>query len=103
MNINYSTSISSAAFKETVCFTRNYNGLLDSTKTYKNNRTFRTSYGIFFYTRYQKDHIGVQAIQLSFTIDPALADIVCHALPLTRMIVSVNSDGNKMIVNVSWL
>ena len=31
----------------------------------------------------------------------AVADVICHALVLTRKIISVNSDGNKIVDIVS--
>ena len=54
-----------------------------------------------FDTRYQSDHIGPQPIQLNFKFIAAVADVICHALVLTRKVVSVNSDGNKMVDIVS--
>ena len=41
-----------------------------------------------------KDHMGAQATQLNFKISRGVADIVCHALALTRKIISVNSDDS---------
>ena len=40
--------------------------------------------------------MGPQPIQLKFKFSVAVADVVCHALVLTRKVISVNSDGNKM-------
>ena len=50
-----------------------------------------------FDTRYQSDHIDPQPIQLNFKFSAAVADVKCHALVLTRKVISVNSDGNKMV------
>ena len=33
----------------------------------------------------------------------AVADVICHAIVLTRKVVSVNSDGNKMVDIISQL
>ena len=38
-----------------------------------------------------------QPIQLNFKFSAAVADVICHALVLTRKVISVNSDGNKMV------
>ena len=47
------------------------------------------------------DHIGLQQIQLNFKFSAAVADVIGHALALTRKVISVNSDGNKMVDIVS--
>ena len=71
-------------------------------KPYINHRTFKNSYRIYvFDTRYQSDHIGPQPIQLNFKFSAAVADVICPALVLTRKVISVNSDGNKMVYIVS--
>ena len=31
----------------------------------------------------------------------AVADVICHALVLTRKVISVSSDGNKMVEFIS--
>ena len=41
--------------------------------------------------------MGPQPIQLNFKFSAAVADVICHALVLTRKVISVNSDGNKMV------
>ena len=46
---------------------------------------------------YQNDHIGSQPIQLNFKFSSAVAAVICLALVLTRKVISVNSDGNKMV------
>ena len=79
-------------------FNRNHNGLLDSIKPHINQRTFKSSYRIYIFDiRYQRDHIGAQAIQPNFKFAHGFADNICHALVLTRRIISVNSDGGTMI------
>ena len=71
-------------------------------KPYINHRTFKSSYRIYvFDTRCQSDHIGPQPIQLNFKFSAAVADVICHALVLTRKVISVNSDGNKMVDIIS--
>ena len=54
-----------------------------------------------FDTRYQNDQIDPQPIQLKFIFSAAVADVICHPLLLTRKIISVNSDGNKMVDIIS--
>ena len=102
MNITYGTNIYKEAFKEIVNFNKDYNGLPQNIKPYIDHRTFKCSYRIYvFDNRYQNDHIGPQPIQLSFKFSAAVADVICHALVLTRKVISVNSDGNKMVDIVS--
>ena len=102
MNINYGTNNYNEAFKEIVSFNKDYNGLPHNIKPYINHRTFKSNYRIYvFETRYQSDHIGPQPRQLNFKFSAAVADVICHALVLTRKVISVNSDGNKMVDIVS--
>ena len=102
MNINYGTNNFNEAYKEIVSFNKEYYGLPHNIKPYINHRTFRSSYRIYvFDTRYQRYHIGPQPIQLNFKFSAAVADVTCRALVLTRKIISVNSDGNKMVDIVS--
>ena len=102
MNIDYGTNNYNEAFKEIVSFNKDYNGLPHNIKPYINHRTFKSNYRIHvFDTRYQRDHIGPQPIQLNFKLSAAVADVICHALVLTGKVISVNSDGNKMVDNVS--
>ena len=102
MNINYGTNNYNEAFKEIVSFNKDYNGLPHNIKPYINHRTFKSIYRIYvFDTRYQSDHIGPQPIQLNFKFSAAVADVICHALVLTRKVISVNSDGNKMVDIIS--
>ena len=78
------------------------NGLSHNIKPYINHRTFKSNYRIYLFdTRYQSDHIGPQPIQLNFKFSAAVANVICHALVLTRKVISVNSDGNKMVDIVS--
>ena len=98
MKINYGTNNYNEAFKEIVSFNKDYNGLPHNIKPFINHRTFKSSYRIYvFDTRYQSDHIGPQPIQLNFKFSAAVADVICHALVLTTKVISVNSDGNKMV------
>ena len=55
------------------------------------------------FTRYQRDHIGAQALQLNYKFAHGVANIIyhVHALVLTRRIVGVNSDGSQMVDIVS--
>ena len=102
MNINYGTNNYNEAFKQIVNFTKDYNGLPQNIKPYINDRTFKSSYRIFVIeTRYHNDHIGSQPKQLNFEISAGVADVICHAIVLTRKVISVNSDGNKMIDIIS--
>ena len=102
MNINYGTNDYNEDFKEIVSFKKDFNGLPHNIKPYLNHRTFKKSYRIYvFATRYQSDHIGPQPIQLNIKFSAAVADFICHALVLPRIVISVNSDGNKMVDFVS--
>ena len=102
MNINYGTNNYNEAFKEIVNYNKDYNGLPDNIKPYINHRKFKRSYRIYvFDTRYQNDHIVPQPIQHNFKFSAAVADVMCHALVLTRKVICVNSDGNKMVDIVS--
>ena len=102
MNINYGTNNYNEAFKEIVSFNKDYNGLPHNIKSYINHRTFKSIYRIYvFDTRYQSDHIGPQPIQLNFKFSAPVAYAICHALVLTRKVISVISDGNKMVDIVS--
>ena len=102
MNINYGTNNYNEAFNEIVSFNKDYNGLPHNIKPYINHRTFKNNYRIYILdTRYQSDHIGPQPIQLNFKFNVAVADDICHALVLTRKVISVNSDGNKMVDIIS--
>ena len=102
MNIYYGTNNYNEAFKEIVIFNKDYNGLPYNIEPYKNQRTFKSSYRIqVFDTRYQNDHIGPQPIQFNFEFSASVADVICHALVLTRKDISVNSDGNKMVDIIS--
>ena len=102
MNINYGINNYNEAFKEIVSFNNDYNGLPHNVKPYLNHRTFKIHYRIYvFDTRYQRDHIGPQPIQFNFKFSAAVADVICHALVLARKVISVNSDGNKMVDIIS--
>ena len=97
MNINYGTNNYNEAFKEIVSFNKDYNGLPHNIKPYINHRTFKNSYRIYVFDTNQRDHIGPQPRPLNFKFSAAVADVICHALVLTRKVISVNSDGNKML------
>ena len=102
MNNNYGTNNYNEAVKEIVSFNKDYNGLPHNIKQYINHRTLKSSYRIYvFYTRYQSDHIGPQPIQINFKFSAAVADVICHALVLTIKVISVNSNGNKMVDIIS--
>ena len=102
LNINYGANNYNEAFKEIFSINKDYNGLPHIIKPYTNRRTFKSSYRIYvFDTRNQSDHIGPQPIQLIFKFSAAVADVICHALVLTRKVISVNSDGNKMVYIIS--
>ena len=102
MNINYGTNNYNEAFKEIVSFNKDYNGLPHNIKPYINHRTFKSSYRIYvFDTRYQSNHIGPQPIQLNFKFSAEVADVICHAFVLSRKVISVNSDGNKIVDIIS--
>ena len=102
MKINYGNNNYNEAFKVIVSFNKDYNGLPHNIKPYINHRTFKSNYRIYvFDTRYQRGHIGPQPIQLNFKFSAAVADVICHALVLTRKVISVNSDGNKMVDIIS--
>ena len=102
MDINYGTNNYNEAFKEIVSFNKDHNGLAHNIKPYINHRTLKNSHRIYvFDTRYKSDHIGPQPIKLNFKFSAAVADVICHALVLTGKVISVNSDGNKMVDIVS--
>ena len=102
MNINYGTNNYNEAFKEIVSFNKDYNEIPHNIKPYINHRTFKSSYRVYvFDTIYQSDHIGPQPIQLNFKFSAAVAVVICHALVLTRKVISVNSDGNKIVDFIS--
>ena len=89
MNVNYGTNNYKEAFKEIVIFNKDYNGFPYNIKPYINHRIFKSSYRIYvFDTRYQNDHIGSQPIQINFKFSAAFADVICHALVLTRKVIS---------------
>ena len=84
-NINYCTTNYNEAFKEIVNSIKDFNGLPHNIKPYINHRTFKSNYRVYvFDTRYQSDHIGPQPIQLNFKFSAAVADVICHALVLTK-------------------
>ena len=102
MNINYSANNSKVAYKQIGKFNGNYNGLLDSIKPYINQRTCTRSYRIcIFDNTYQRFHIGAQAKQLNFKFACDVVGTICHALVLTRGIISVDTDDSKMVDIVS--
>ena len=102
MKINYRTVNYNEAFKNIVNFNKDFNGLPHNIKPDINRRTFESSYRLYvFDTRYKNDHIGRQTIQLSFNFSAAVADVICHALVITRRAISVKSDGNKMVDIIS--
>ena len=102
MNINYGTKIYNEAFKEILNFNKEFNGLPHNIKPNINHRTFKTSFKKYvFDTSYQKDQLGPQPKQLNFEFSGAVADVIYHALVLTRKVISVNSDGSKMVDIVS--
>ena len=102
MIINNGTNNYNGAFKEIVSFDKDYNGSPHNIKPYINHRILKSTCRInVFGTRYQSDHIGPQPIQLNFKFSASVADVICHALLLTRKVISVNSDGNKMVDIVS--
>ena len=102
MNTNNGINNYNEVFKEIVSFNKDYNWLRHNIKPYINHRTIKSNYRIYvFDTRYQSDHIGPQPIQLNFEFSAAVADVICHALVLTRKVISVNSNGNKMVDIIS--
>ena len=102
MIISYGSNTYNEAFEKIVNFNKDYNGLPHNIKPFINHRTFKSSYRIYvFDTRYQNDHIGPKPIQLNFIFSVAVADVICHALVLTRKIISVNSDGKTLVDMIS--
>ena len=97
MNIYYGTNNYNEALKEIVSFIKDYNGLPHNIKPYINHRTFKSSYRIYvFDTRYQSNHIGPQPTQLNFKFSAAVADVTCHPLVLTRLLVLI-------VMVIRWL
>ena len=106
MNFNYDTYNYNEAFKEMVNFNKDHNGLPHNIKPYIIYRTFKSSYRIYvFDTRYKNDHIGPQPIQLNCKFRVAVAYVIRQSLVLTRKVIIVNIDGNKMvdIISLSYL
>ena len=102
MNIIYGANNYNEAFKDIVNLNKDYNGLPHHIKPYINYTTFKSSYRIYvFDTRYQNDHICQKPIQPKFKFSAAVADVICHALVLTRKVISINSDGNEMVGIIS--
>ena len=102
MNISYGTNNYNEAFKEIVDFNKDYNGLPHNIQPYINHRTFKISDRIYAIdTGYQNDQKGPHPIQLKFKFSAAVADVICHSLVLTRKVISVNSDGNKIVDIIS--
>ena len=98
MIINYGANNYNFAYKKILSFNRNYNGLIDSIEPYINHRSFKRSYRInIFDTRYQRDHIGARAIESNFEFARGVAQIIWHAIVLTRRIFTVNSGGSTMV------
>ena len=102
MNINFGTNNYIEASKEIVIFNKDNNGLPHDVKPYINHRSLKSSYRVYvFDDRYQNDHLGPQPKQPIFKISVAVADVICHSLVLFRKVISVNSDGNKMVDIIS--
>ena len=102
MNILYGTNNYKDAFKKIVNYNKYYNGLPHNIKPYINHRTFKSSYRKYvFDTRYQNDRISPQTMKHNFKFSRAVADVICHALVLTRKVISVNSGCNKMVDIIS--
>ena len=102
MNINYGTKNYNEAFKKIITFNKDYNGLPHNIEPYINQGKFKSSHRInVFDTKYQNDLIDPQPIQLNFKFSVAVSVVICHALVLTRKVISVNSDGNKIVDIIS--
>ena len=67
-----------------------------------NHRQFNSSYRRYvFDAKYQNGHIGSRQIQLNFYFSYAVVDVICHALVLSRKVISVKSvpiNDNSIIV-----
>ena len=95
-NIIYGNNNCNEAFKEIVNFNKYYNGLPHYIKV------STSSYRIYvFNTSYQNDDIDAHPIQFNFKFSVAVAVVICHALVLPRKLISVNSDGNKIVDVIS--
>ena len=95
MKIYYGTNNYNEVFKGIVIFKKDYIRLPHKIKPNIDHRTFKSSSRIYVIdTRYQNRHIGSQPIQRNFKFRAAVADVLCHALVITRKVISVNSDGN---------
>ena len=94
MNFNYGFNYYNEAFNDIVNLNKDYIGLPHNIEPYINHRTFKSSYRIYvFDTRYQNDHIVPQPIKFNFKFSFAVADVIYHALVVTRKVISFNSDG----------
>ena len=66
-------------------------------KPFKNHRTFKGTYRIYvFDNRYQSGHFSPDTKLLNCKLKAALADDICRASVLTKIIISVNSDDSKI-------
>ena len=102
MNVIYATKNYNEAFNEIVNFYKDYNRLPHNIKPYINHRIFKSIYRIYvFDTRYQNDNIGPQPLQLNFNFSASVADAIFHALVLTRKVIRVSSESNKMVDIIS--
>ena len=102
MNRYYGNNIYNDVFKDTLIFKPSYGGLPNNIKPYKNCRTFKRNYKkCVFDTRYQNDHIEPIPIQTNFELVAAFADVIFHALALTKKIISMNTDDHKIVDTVS--
>ena len=91
MNNNYGTNNHNKAF---VNFNKTFKGLSQNIKSYINHRRLKSSDRLSeFDTKYQNGHLCLQPIQLSFIFTVAVADVICHALVITRKVISAISDG----------
>ena len=67
-----------------------------------NHRPFNCSYRKYvFDAKYQNGHIGPRQIQLNFYFIGAVVEVICHALVLSRKVISVKNvpiNDNSVIV-----
>ena len=78
-------------------------GLTDI-KPFKIHRTFKGTYRIYeFDNRYQCGHFSTDTKPLNCKLNATLAEDICNASVLTKIIISVNSDHSKIFDIVLWI
>ena len=97
MKIDYTRNIYDNAYNEVLNFYKNQIGLPHIPLITRTE--FKTSYKFYIFgLRYQPEHISAQPMKdfIEFGTAPG-AGISAHALVLKKTLISISSDGRKMI------